>query len=77
MIVSELNEIICKKKLTECKRDFPSDTRSKEPTCQAGEIGQAVRSLGQEDSLEEGMATHSMFLPGELHEQRSLTGYSP
>ena len=34
-----------------------------------------VRSLGQEDPLEEGMATHSM--PGESHGQRSLTGYSP
>ena len=36
-----------------------------------------VRSLGQEDPLEKGMATHSVFLPGESHEQRSLAGYSP
>ena len=35
-----------------------------------------VQSLGQEDSLEKGMATHSLFLPGELHGQRSLAGYS-
>ena len=39
-----------------------------------------VRSLGQEDLLEEGMATHSqptpVFLPGESLEQRSLVGYS-
>ena len=34
-----------------------------------------VRSLGREDSLEEGMATHSSILPGESHEQRSLAGY--
>ena len=27
----------------------------------AGEIRDVVRSLGQEDSLEEGMATHSSF----------------
>jgi len=33
--------------------------------------------MGQEDPLEEEMATHSVFLPGELHEQRSLEGYSP
>ena len=44
-----------------------------------------VRSLGWEDPLEEGMATHSSFfflptpgfLPGESHGQRSLAGYSP
>ena len=35
------------------------------------------RSLGQEDHLEEGMATTPVFLPGESHEQRSLAGYSP
>ena len=35
------------------------------------------RSLGQEDSLEKGMASHSIFLPGEFHGQRSLVGYSP
>ena len=36
-----------------------------------------VQSLGREDPLEEGMATHSSFLPGELHGQRSLEGYCP
>jgi len=36
-----------------------------------------VRSLGWEDPLEEGMATHSVFSPGESHGQRSLVGYSP
>ena len=30
-----------------------------------------------EDPLEEGMATHSVFLPGESYGQRSLVGYSP
>ena len=35
-----------------------------------------VRSLGQEDPLEEGMATHSSVLPGEFYGQRSLMGYS-
>ena len=33
--------------------------------------------LGQEDSLEKGMATPSNFLPGKSHRQRSLDGYSP
>ena len=36
-----------------------------------------VQSLGREDPLEEGMATHSSILPGESHGQRSLAGYSP
>ena len=36
-----------------------------------------VRFLGQEDPLEEGMATHPVFLPGESHGQKSLVGYSP
>ena len=33
-----------------------------------------VRSLGQEDSLEKGMATHSVLLPGEFHGERTLAG---
>ena len=36
-----------------------------------------VQSLGQEDPLEEGMATDSSFLPGESHGQRSLVSYRP
>ena len=36
-----------------------------------------VRFLGQEDPMEEGMATHSSILGGESHGQRSLVGYSP
>jgi len=35
-----------------------------------------VQSLGQEDSLEKGMATHSSILAWEIP-QRSLAGYSP
>jgi len=36
-----------------------------------------VQTLGWKDLLEKGMATHSIFLPGKSHGQRSLTGYSP
>jgi len=38
-----------------------------------------VRSLGWEDPLEEGMATHSSILSclENPHGQRSLVGYSP
>ena len=35
-----------------------------------------VQSLGREDLLEEGMATHSSILAGEFHGQKSLVGYS-
>ena len=36
-----------------------------------------VQSLSQEDPLEKETATHWVFLPGESHGWRSLTGYSP
>ena len=36
-----------------------------------------VQSLGWEDPLQKGMATHPVFWPGEFHGQRSLAGYSP
>ena len=36
-----------------------------------------VWCLGQEDPLEKGMATTPVFLPGELHGQKSVAGYSP
>ena len=36
-----------------------------------------VRSPGREDPLEKGMASTPVFLPGEIHGQRSLACYSP
>ena len=36
-----------------------------------------VQSLGWEDPLKEGMATHSSILAWRIHGQRSLVGYSP
>ena len=36
-----------------------------------------VRSLGREDPLEPGMATHSSILAENSYGQRSLEGYSP
>ena len=36
-----------------------------------------VQSLGWEDTLEEGIATHSSILAWKSHGQRSLEGYSP
>ena len=35
-----------------------------------------VQSLGQEDPLEEGMATYSSILAGKSHGEKSLKGYS-
>ena len=35
------------------------------------------RSLGQEDLLEKGKATHSSILAGETHRHRILVSYSP
>ena len=48
---------------------------SKESSCNSGGL-QEILCLGQEDPLEKKMATHSIFLPGEYHGQRSLVGYS-
>ena len=36
-----------------------------------------VHSLGQEDSLEKGVATTPVFLPAEFHGRRSPVGSSP
>ena len=36
-----------------------------------------IQSLGPEDLLEEDVATHPVFLPGESYGQRSLVSYSP
>ena len=36
-----------------------------------------VQSLSWQDPLDKEMATHSMFLSGESHGQRSLVSYSP
>ena len=36
-----------------------------------------VQSIGQEDSLEEGKATHSSIFAWRIHGQRGMVGYSP
>ena len=43
---------------------FPGGTRGKEPACQCSRLEREmqVQSLGREDPLEEGMATHSSIL---------------
>ena len=54
---------------------FPGGSDSKESAWNVGETW--VQSVGWEDPLEEGMTTHTGFLPGESHGQRSLAGYIP
>ena len=49
----------------------------KESTAYAGDAGDAVSIRGQEDPLEEEMATSSSILAWDIHGQRSLAGYSP
>ena len=43
----------------------------------AGDIREAGSTLGGEDPLEEGTATHSSLLAWRSHGQRSLAGHSP
>ena len=56
---------------------FPDGSAVKNPPAMQEIQEMWVRSLGREDPLEEEMATHSVFLPGESHGQRSLVGNSP
>ena len=42
---------------------FPGNSDSKESACNAGDL---VRCLGQEDPLEEGMATHFSILASRI-----------
>ena len=58
--------------------DFPSGSAVKNPPAMQETQETWVRSLGQEDSLEKGMATHASILAWKKsHGQRSLAGYSP
>ena len=56
--------------------DFPGDSVVKNLLAMREMQETPVRSLGGEDPLEESMATHSVFLPGKSHGQRSLVGYN-
>ena len=56
-------------------RGFPGGAVVKNLPANAGDA--RVRSLDQEDPLEEEMAATPVFLPGKSHGQRNLLGYSP
>ena len=55
---------------------FPSDTVIKNPLAHGGDVEIWLQSLGQEDPLEEDMATHSSILLWKFHGQRTVAGYS-
>ena len=65
-------QVRCSFRGTYCKLGLPGGPDGKESACSAGDLGSISGS-----GMEKGMATHSIFLPGEFHEQRSLTGCSP
>ena len=53
---------------------FPGVKVIKNPPVNAGDTEGAGLIPGWKDSLEEKIATHSSFLPGRYHGQRSLVG---
>ena len=53
---------------------FPGGSNGEESACSTGDLGLIP---GSGKSLEKGMATPPVFLPGESHGQRILAGYSP
>ena len=67
------SEVLFKSKLLE---GFPGGSSGKKSPCLQETQETRVRSLGQEDPLEKGTST-LVFLPGESHAQRNLSGYSP
>ena len=52
---------------------FPGGSDGKESTCNAGDPG-SIPELGRSPGEGNG---NPAFLPGEIHGQRSLAGYSP
>ena len=60
------------------QKGFPNGTSGKEPTCQYRRHKRCrFESLGQEDPLKEGMATHSSILAWRIQWTEELEGYSP
>ena len=59
-------------------QSFPGGASGKEPPCQCRRHEMQFRSLGWEDTLEEGMGHPLQYSCLENpHGQRSLAGYSP
>ena len=58
------------------KKKKKKKNSGKESAWNAGDVDMWVGSLGQEDPMEEEMATHCSNLAQKIHGQRSLAGYS-
>ena len=56
---------------------LPPWLSGKVSACTAGDTGDTVQSLGQEDLLEEGMVIQSSILAWRIPWTESLEGYSP
>ena len=56
---------------------FSRDSAVKNPPAMQDKHERQVRSLGQEDPLEKGMATHSSILAWRIPWTEDLAGYSP
>ena len=58
-------------------KGFPGGAMVKNLPANAGDPRNTGLILGLGDPLEKETATHSVFLPGKSHGQRSLTGCNP
>ena len=55
-------------------RGFPGGISGKESVCNAGDIKDQIQSLGQEDALEEEMATHANIFAWRIPWTQELGG---
>ena len=62
------------KMLIKCEDGPPQWLSGKESTCNAGDVRDTVQSKGQEDPLEEGMATHSSILARKVPWTKNANG---
>ena len=62
--------------ISSCSVGLPSDSVVKNPPAMQKSQEMLSQSLGQEDPLEEGMATHSSILPWRILWTEELAGYS-
>ena len=63
--------------MLETTLSFPGGTRGKESARSAGDLRDMVRSLCGEDSLEEGIATHSSILAWRIPWSEEPGGLQP
>ena len=57
-------------------QDFPGGSNGKESSCHVGDLG-SISGSGRSSGEGNGWLPTSVFLSGEFHELRSLSGYNP